>query len=530
MLFKQTFIGGLFCFFLSGAAMAAPSSLVAANNELSVNGLVENQNLNYSEYNGFYPLYNLHGQAYGFSFDFAKTFARWYTVLDLSVTNGNLTYNDVGLGLAKATSFVRLLSGRLGYSFYPTATLGLTPYLTVGYQHWQLDTGGSALGGVRVNGITEVFQTLYYGAGLLGQWAPTSHWVVGADLLIMNNGHSWSYATVPYAGDFFYQQATLGSKLAWQAALKSDYKLSTKLHGLLGIKYTHSALGSGKTNRFNLTVPSQLTRSWQYSAGLGYELDSTEPEGDDDQSRKESLIKANNQANLWLGLLFQDYGELERGRPGYLDRETGQLPQWGLGLSKTWHHLYGQLVLKEAAGYTQYDGSDVFTGAPLRSTTPTNLTDVYGRLGYQWFVLPQASLTPYGVLGYHRWFRSIGYPETYHNNWVGLGGLLQWSPVSRLVLSLDANVGNTFNAQLHTWNTFDPPNTILFESNLGSRSYLMASIGADWQLVKAWHLLGQVNYWRFNYGEGPPVNAAGAHEPTSNTRLLGFTLGLGYDL
>lgn len=527
---NKYFLLVLFFIFLIPQAQAEDASIVAANNQLSVNLLLQNQNLNYSGHNGYYPLYNLHGQPYGFSFDLSKTFSRVYTALDLSVTNGNLTYNDSSLGLSKATSFIRLVNGRLGYSFYPMATLGLTPYFTLGYRHWQLDTGGSALAGNRVNGITQVFQTVSYGVGLLGQWAATSRWVLGADLLFLNNDHSWSYATIPYAGDFFYQQATLGRKLAWQAALSSDYKLSSKLHGLLGVKYTHSSMGTGQTNAFNLTVPSQQARFWQYSAGLGYELDSTQSGLDVGESHKEALIAANNEAGLSLGVLFMDYGEIEKGQPGYLDRETGQMPQWGLSLSKTWRNIYGQLALKEAAGYTQYDGSDVFTHVPLTATTPTTITDVYGRMGYQLFILPRASITPYGVLGYHRWFRSIGYPETYHNDWAGVGALLQWALWSRLVLSFDANAGNTFNAEIHTWNTFTKPNTVLFESNLGSRSYMMAGVGGDWQVSKAWHLLAQLNYWRFNYAEGPPVNAAGDHEPTSNTRLLGAAVGFGYSL
>jgi hypothetical protein len=158
------------------------------------------------------------------------------------------------------------------------------------------------------------------------------------------------------------------------------------------------------------------------------------------------------------------------------------------------------------------------------------MTDLEGRLGYQLFLLSPLSLTPYGSLGYHRWFRSLGYPETYHHAWAGWGALLQWAPTSRWVLSLDANVGHTFNAEIHTWNTFEKPNTILLRSHLGSRSYLMAGLGSDLQIFKHWHFLARVNYWRFNYGEGPPVNEAGNYEPSSNTRLLGFSLGLGYAL
>lgn len=527
---KNKYLPFIFLVFVWGSQVQADSAEIeGVNNQTSLNLFLQDQHLSYSGRDGYYPLYNLYGQPKGLSFDFKKTWSHFFTALEMRVSNGSLSYQDSSLNLAPATSFVQQLSGRLGYTLYPMLNLGLTPYLTLGYQHWQLDTGGAALLGNRVNGITQVWQSIYYGIGLLGQWAANSRWVLGADFLLLNNYHAWTYATLPYEGNFFYQQATLDKKVVWQAILSSDYKLTSSLHGLLGLRYSGGGLGSGKTSYLNLTVPAQQAQFWEYSAGLGYALESTGSlfamRGD-----RSALIAANNEVGLYFGVLFQDYGEIENGQPGYLDRETGQLPQVGLSLSKTWRNLYGQVLFSELAGQTEYNGSDVFTHQPLTGSTPTTMTDLSGRLGYQFFIFPQASITPYGIVGYHRWFRSIGYPETYHHNWFGWGALFQWAPSPRWVLSLDSNVGNSFHAEIHTWNTFEKPNTILFESKLGSRSYVMAAVGSDLCFAKAWHFLMKLNYWRFNYGAGPPVNAAGDHEPTSNTRLLGMSLGLGYAL
>jgi len=515
------------------SAWADNAAIVSANNQASINLFLQYQNLNYQQGNSAFPLYNLHGMPYGLNFDVSKTFSRFYTAIDLTASNASLAYNNnASLGLSKATSFVQQISGRLGYSFYPRSSLGLTPYLMLGYQHWQLDTGGVALAGVRSRGITEIYQTAQGGLGLLAQWEAKPRWVLGLDLLVFDNYHTWAYTTIPIGDAFYYQQATLGNKISWQAAVNSDYKMTGKVHGLLGVKYTRAGMGFGQASDANLTMPAQQNRQWQYSAGFGYELDATAENfsPSDWDSERQALVAANNEARLQVGCLFQDYGEISTGVPGYDDRQTGEMPQVTISLNKTWRNILAQVALSEAAGHTQYNGSDVFTHAELVGTIPNTMTDLYGRLGYQFFFLSKASITPYGIAGYHRWLRSIEYPETYHNNWAGLGALLQWAPTSRWVLSLDGNTGNTFNSQIHTWNTFEPPNTVLFESNLGSRTYVMAGAGSDLQFAKVWHILANINYWRFNYGKSAPVDAGGAYEPTSNTRFMAFTLGLAYSL
>ena len=513
----------------SGFVYAENATIVKANNEMRLRFLSQEQNLNYSA-SPNYALYPLHGALYGLSFEVSKTFSRFYTGVALSATNASLTYDQPSLNLSKATSYVQQLTARFGYSFYPRAQLALTPYLLWGFQHWQLDTGGQGLLGQRVNGITQVTQSLQAGIGLLGQWAASPHWVLGADLQVFNNYHAWTYATIPFAGNFPYQQTTLARQNGMQLALNSDYQLSSAMHLLAGVQYTHATLGSGKTNHYQLTVPAQQNRTWQYSLGLGYALDQNSVSPLTTFDHRASLQAANNEASISAGLLFQDYGEIDSGKPGYADRETGQVPQLTFSLSKTWQQLYGLVSLSEALGNVQYEGSDVFTHQHLTATTPITMTDLSGRLGYQFFLIANMAITPYGTAGYHRWFRSIAYPETYHHNWAGVGALLQWAPLAKWVLSADSNVGQTFNAQVHTWNTFVLPNTVLFDSKLGSRTYLMASLGSDLQFAKMWHFLINVNYWRFNYDKGQPVNAAGDYELNSNTRLLAFSLGLGYVL
>ncbi len=511
------------------ASASENGSIHSANNQAYLNAFYQQENLFYHNNPDNYPLYNLHGQSQGVDMGISKTFNRFYTQLDLRASNGNLSYNNPSRNLSNATSFIQEISGRLGYSFFPSATTALTPYFSLGYSHWQLDTGGFPLGGFLANGTTQIFQMTPFGLGFIGQWSPTAAWVLATDLQWGSNYHPWVYATIPTDSGFSYVQANLARENCWQISLKSDYKTSDNVHALLGIQYRQQALGSGRSTSdlATTTVPAHVSHRLQYQAGLGYELDGAQDRWYDSQNNRSTLFAANNQAALLLGYYFQNYGEILEGKPGYLDRQAGHFPSLSLQFSKTWKMLYGQLRFTEALGNTRYMGSDVFTGEHLESTTRTTMTDLSGRLGYQFFPSDNLSLIPYGILGHHRWLRSIGYPETYQNNWAGLGALLQWAPLPAWVFTLDGNTGNTWNAQIHTWNTFYPPNTLLFRANLGSRTYVMAEAGVDFNFTAKWHLLGALHYWRFNYGKSTPNNL-GDYEPTSNTRLVRAVVGLGY--
>lgn len=514
---------------LSTTALAENQSIISANNQASINLLFQNQTINYTNNINNYPLYDVHGNPYGLDFTLSKTFYRLYTAINMSATTADLSYNDPSLDRSNATGFLQQINARLGYSYDVSNVVSITPYLILGYQHWQLDTGGLPNLGTRTDGITQITQSIQYGAGLLSQWAVTPRWVLAADFTVFNNDHTWTYASVPINSDIFYQEATLSPNTLWQLGISSDYKITSNLHALLGVKYLNSNTGSGYTNDFDIVIPSQKNHTWQYSAGLGYDLDNLPTTPTIAPSTSRILTAANNQASLNAGYLFQEYGEFLSGESGYLDRQTGEIPQIKMAVTKTWKNIYGQLTLSEAVGYTEYNGSDVFTGDPISGTIRNTMTDVSGRLGYQVILTPIFSITPYGTLGYHRWLRSISYPETYHHNWAGVGALLQLAPTSKLVLSLDGNTGQTFNAQLHAWNTFFPPNTLLLPANLGSRSYVIAGMGGDYNFYDKWHFLANLNYWRFNYGKSS-LDEFGIYEPDSNTRLLAAMIGIGYEL
>ena len=348
---------------------------------------------------------NLNGTPYGLNFAITKTFSRFYTALALQATSANLSYNNTGFDLSNnAASFVQSINARFGYSFYSNDMIGVTPYLTLGYQHSQLDTGGMPNFETYEGGITQISLEGQYGIGVLTQWAATPKWVVSVDAMVGSNFHSWTYATVPIDFTYFKEKATLAAHSYWQLALKSDYKINSNLHGQLGVQYSSSGTNSAISSPSNLLIPSQQNNIWQLNVGLGLELDHLQPDLTYDNSNKAAaLIAANNQAKLLFGYIFQNYGEIAPGKPGYLDRQEGNIPVLGMAFSKTWKNIYAQVGLNEAMGDSLYVGSDAFTGTPLINYTRTTMTDVFGRPAYQIIFSKYVSLTPYGIAGYHRW-------------------------------------------------------------------------------------------------------------------------------
>jgi len=515
---------------LLSSPVYAASAIVDANNQASVNLLFQHQKLFFYNNPSAYNLYNMNGNAWGTDFAFTKTFHQVYTHLDLSFSNAALSYNNPFYAFSKATHFVQQIRGRLGYSFFPREVLGLTPYLGLGYQLDQLDTGGAPDPvGYYAGGSTQVFRSVQYGAGLLGQWAATPAWVLSADFMLFNLSHPW----VDLHNATYDTQATLGNQFSWQLAINSDYKITPKIHAQMGVQYAQSGYSGAPAQGDNI-FPGEKNHTWQLNAGLGYAMD-TDPIMLSvwDHGYKPELMAANNQAVLRLGYLWMNYGEFNPGQAEYYDREYGELPQLSIEIAKTWKHIFGQLALSEAMGDLSYSAG-LKSGALLRFSSRTVITEVWGRLGYQFFFLPSVSLTPYVISGYHRWLRTLAYIETYHNDWFGLGGMLQWSPISNLVISLDSNVGNTFNSQNHSWDYVGAAdNSVLIKANMSSRSYLMASVGGDYTFAKVWHALAGVKYWRFNYGLSPKEifpNGAYIYEPSSNTRQFTVSLGLGYTL
>lgn len=259
-------------------------------------------------------------------------------------------------------------------------------------------------------------------------------------------------------------------------------------------------------------------------------------------------IKAsNNQVGIRIISTNVDYTETGNGifgtPTGTLDTETGGVPGHALYIS-TMKDLwlgndYIEAEYDNSSGNTNYVGG--FIGPPATpygsavgtsSATLINYSARYGKGFIKGFIIDNANdefmLTPYAELGHHEWDRGANYGETYTHNYLGFGALGQYSPVSKLVLSANAMVGETFGSYI-TVNS--GPGLNGFSGSLGNSILYKVGVAADYAFMKHFHGNVGVDYMSFNYGISAAYPVGGgfvAWEPDSKTNYTTVKIGLGY--
>ncbi len=579
----------LACSGLLSSAYAENSAINAVNNEAFIDLVLGQQNFDYSNSpsNHSLNLGDMNGDSvFGTKLGVTKTFGPLYTQLTTDLINNDLSYNTAHL--SGAHYFALQIAGRLGWTFTTSLTTTLTPYLTLGYNQSQIDTGGTSnlaltnniyalnfYPNFTANGNTQIIQSGFIGLGLLGQWAATPAWVLSIDASFGESFNPWMRSNV--AGVYsdsgqnvptvINQEARLANQPFWQIGLGSDYALTSALHGLFNINYAEESLGGGTTSpNAYFEYPSLDEYSLFYTLGLAYHFGGlnwgkSELGESGEALPPAPLYAANNQAGLNIGQLYQNYGETSNGQSHYADRQAGGVPDFGIDLSKTFGPIYTQVSLNIGTGTTNYIGALNQSGVGFNTSTRNTFTNFSGRLGYQLFPSPNHSvaLTPYLTGGYYRWLRDVAgspyndvlldaHAETYSNGWYGLGMLGQWAVTQRWVLSAFGEMGHTFDAQMFTWNTttFDPALPVNFTQentyHLGARNYYQIGFGSDDRFSGNWHFLANFSYFHFSYGQSQNMpysitfNQGGANEttsgssdePNSTTREVLSTVGLAY--
>ncbi len=178
------------------STFADNQAIINANNEASINFLYSHQNITYSNNPNDLHLYNINGNSTGADVGISKTFSQIYTAIHLSANSGTFSYNNPALNLSKATLFTQAINGRLGYNIFFKDRYAITPYFTLGYQYWQLDTGGSPRAGFLINGTTQIFSNDQCRYRVLNQWAVTPSWVLSSDITLGWNDHPWTYVNM----------------------------------------------------------------------------------------------------------------------------------------------------------------------------------------------------------------------------------------------------------------------------------------------------------------------------------------------
>ena len=187
---------------------------------------------------------------------------------------------------------------------------------------------------------------------------------------------------------------------------------------------------------------------------------------------------------------------------------------------------YLQINFSRNSGNTDYVGALQSGGAygSVVGTSTATITDYSVRLGKGNLLSNNLMLTPFVELGHHRWQRGVNAGETYTNSYAGIGALLQFSPVQRLVLSANALAGQTFSSNI------DVAGSNRFSGPLGNSSLVRVGVAADYAFTPQLHGNVGIDYSAFSYGISDIYLSGGSYtwEPDSKTKLTTVRVGLGY--
>jgi hypothetical protein len=254
------------------------------------------------------------------------------------------------------------------------------------------------------------------------------------------------------------------------------------------------------------------------------------------------ILAANNQISLDITYTKMDYvenypcvipniGLANDCAPGIFDQEHGWLP--GLTVTGSWmgdlagiHNLYvwgAGSWSKGNVNYSAGNGQTLVNGAEIWNAD--------FRFGKGFDISKTVMLTPYIGVGGNWWSRNItgpgGYHEDYSHGYAGGGLLLQFVPVSRMVVSVNGLVGSTFSSSMTSSLNGGFPITPQTYT-LGNKVMYNAGISLDYAFTQQLHGNVGFDYQHFNYGQSPVSQIDFTLEPASRTDYYTVKAGLGY--
>jgi hypothetical protein len=233
------------------------------------------------------------------------------------------------------------------------------------------------------------------------------------------------------------------------------------------------------------------------------------------------IVDSNNQISF-------DYKSVDVGYKeffgGPLDSESGWLSGFGTSLSimpackESWllNNLYFNFQFSYFNGHTEYVGGPLIGPGGFGSITGPDGANGFGSANFM--------IIPFFGIGYHEWDRKVNTGENYSNGYYGAGLLLQYSPFQRFVLSADALVGRTFDANVVV-NAIPGLNPSL-SLGLGDSALYKLGFSGDYAITPIIHVNAGVEWTGFDYGMSPVVD--GLLEPESRTHDVTFKIGVGF--
>lgn len=239
---------------------------------------------------------------------------------------------------------------------------------------------------------------------------------------------------------------------------------------------------------------------------------------------------AMNRASFGMGQLSQSYKEFNDGLtsllPSVLDSESGNILSARLEFSAiSSDRFYFDARYDRSWGKTGYDGylqqpGPIYT--PIQTQTDNLIERWTVQIGRALPLGSQGAAIPYVDLGSFGWQRNLGVhtsyaqTETYRHFFLGLGGKLLWSPVSRLTFEVGAAYGTNMSSSMTTEGIKYP---------LGNKPYLNAEAEVTYRFASHWLVMLSAEHQRWEYGASDWI--AGALEPHSRSEQSQLLLSVG---
>jgi opacity protein-like surface antigen len=242
-----------------------------------------------------------------------------------------------------------------------------------------------------------------------------------------------------------------------------------------------------------------------------------------------TIVQSNNQIGVQFVATDFNYKEKLDGFP--FDTEKGWVPGAGVSFSlmRNWFvdNLYVDARFAWENGKTEYLGA--YQGYPYGSLISGSGATVYDydlRFGKGFAPQPDVMATPYFGVGYHDWDRMVNAGENYSHAYAGGGLLVQWSCMSRFVLSVDGFVGATIDPQIKVATI--PGEIVGSTLALGSAAIFKVGASGDYAITRRLHVSAGVEWVTFDYGESPLDPTGNYLEPYSHTSNVTVKAGVGY--
>lgn len=243
-------------------------------------------------------------------------------------------------------------------------------------------------------------------------------------------------------------------------------------------------------------------------------------------------IAVNREVAIFGAGLLQDYFEYVKfpnSQSWVPDKENGWVP--GFGVRASMMHdvgivddLYGRVEYEYDKGTTSYSGHYLL--APqiaLHAPSNETIQDFRAELGKGIALDDKTVLIPVLQMEYRTWDRGLSYTEHYRYTAIGAGLRGDYAVTDQWVVTAKAGVEYMVDAEQQTDGV--PaigfyPTTFHLETN----AIFIGTLGVDYQIYRALHAFGEMDYTYFDFGHSSVVN--GYFEPDSHTSDLRLRLGL----